>query len=96
MNKWTIKLIGLTLLLAAAAACGGEPATDRTPTPKPTATPTDVAPAQVPADWHLVAVPRGEPQNQTIPQCIIRTVQAMLNIGSCLSHTITKLLAGRP
>ena len=62
MNKWTIQLIGLTLLLAAAAACGGEPATDRTPTPTATATPIDVAPAQVPANWHLVAVPRGEPR----------------------------------
>ena len=62
MNKWTIQLIGLTLLLAVVAACGGEPATDRTPTPISTATPTVVAPAQVPADWHLVEVPRGEPR----------------------------------
>ena len=43
MKKRTTLLIGLTLLLAAAAACGGEPATDRTPTPTATTTPTPTA-----------------------------------------------------
>ena len=44
MKKWTTLLIGLTILLLAAAACGGEPATDRTPAPTATATPTVVGP----------------------------------------------------
>ena len=62
MKKWTTLLIGVTLLLAATAACGGQPTTDPTATPAVTPTSTVVASSDVPTDWHLVGVPIGQPR----------------------------------